>query len=170
MRGLLLALSLVQLAAVPAQQITWTQSGKTPSEAQALLYRLYISEESGAGAVVQLLDTLCGTVDGQTQCSTRLPSAANAAIISNNRSQLAAVEPTTGVESPLSAAFIGDQGCIFRDALYALAQQAQAQSNKQNLERLLAEFQAAKFKHLRTENLKGNQFLVTEECVGHLSN
>lgn len=171
MRSLLavVVLSLAGVGAVPPQEVTWTQD-VTPSRAQSFIYRLYIMEESGNGSVVQLASTLCGTVNGTTECSTALPAAANAAIVSNNRSQLTAVDPTTGVESPLSVPFVGDQGCIFRDNLYAIGKQATGQSNKQNLQRLLDEFRAAKFRHIRTENLKGNQFLVTEECVGKIQN
>lgn len=161
-----LVFSAVIGGAIPPQQITWTQA-ILPSVAQGYLYKLYVTEESGIKKVVPLSSVLCGPAsNGASACSTVLPVEANAAIITGNNSQLTATNPTTNQESPLSTTFVGNQGCIFRDNLFAVTKRTSATSNKQNLNALLNEFKAAKFKHISTNQTRGNQYVVTEECAG----
>jgi hypothetical protein len=168
--ALALYLWLANVAAVPTQQVTWTQPDITPSRAQVLIYRLTITEEGNpTPRVVGLTNVLCGGSDNAAECSTVLPAAAQSAIISGNRSTLMATNPETGASSGASAAFTGNQGCIFRDTLYAVGARANAQASKQQLNTLLSEFHAAKFDHISTTNLKGNAWLVVEECVGYLA-
>lgn len=156
-------------AAVPAQQVTWMQPGVAPSRAQVLIYRLTITEEGNpTPREVGLVNVLCGGAATTAECSAALPTAAQSAIISGNSSTLRARDPETGQAGPSSAVFVGDQGCIFRDNLYAIKARAQVQVRKQELNAALAEFKQAKFMHVSTTDLKGNAFLIVEECVGHL--
>lgn len=166
---LVLLLSATLHAAVPPQQVTWVQPGVTPNQAQSFFYSLTITEEGNpTPRVVSLLGVLCGGATDAAECSARLPDSAQSAIISGNRSQIKALDGRTNQSSVASAPFTGNQGCIFRDTLYAIGQRAQAQARKQELADVLAEFQRAKMDHVSTTNLKGNAFLVIEECVGYL--
>lgn len=154
--------------AIPVQQITWTQISNEPTQAQALSYKLYVSEESGTKTMVPLSNVLCGYVNFTTECSTVLPNSARPAIITNNYSQLSATDMMTAVESPLSLPFKGDQGCIFRNGLYAVGIETTITANNKNdLQRVLQEFKTAKFKHISTTPIK-NSFQVREECVGYI--
>ncbi len=165
----MVVLSATLRAAVPPQQVTWVQPGVTPNQAQSFFYSLTITEEGNpTPRVVSLLGVLCGGATDAAECSARLPDAAQSAIITGNSSQIKALDGRTNQSSPASAPFAGNQGCIFRDTLYAIGQRAQAQARKQELNALLAEFQRAKMDHVSTTNLKGNAFLVIEECVGFL--
>jgi hypothetical protein len=155
-------------AAVPPQQVTWVQPNVEPVVAQAFVYTLTISEEGNSTPrVVPFLSVLCGGSGTTAECSTPLPVNAQSAIITGNVSRITATDTRTNLSSPASAPFTGNQGCIFRDNLYAVSRQTTVQTNKPNLQRTLDEFQRAKFKHLSTTP-KGGQFLVTEECVGYL--
>jgi hypothetical protein len=167
MRKLIILLALINIGAVPPQTITWNITGVTASYAQTYRYKLYINEESGKQSVVQLVNTLCGTVSGQTQCSTALPAIGNPAIISGNNSLLSATDANTNLESPMSIPFTGNQGCILRDNLYKIGTRTSLQANRPGLNPLLAEFKAAKFKHISTVP-RGGQYTVTEECVGYI--
>lgn len=153
-------------ATVPLQPITWFQ-GIAPTIASTYVYKLYISQESGVKSTVTLTNVMCVANGINSQCSTNLPAGGNFSIISGNSSQLTATDPKTMLESQPSVPFIGNQGCIFRDNLYAINAQAQAQANKNTLQALYNEFQAAKFMRVGTTN-KGNQFVVTEKCVGYI--
>jgi hypothetical protein len=171
MRSIVVALSLTvtTYAAVPQQQITWVQPNIDPTQAQFLIYTLTITEEGNpTPRVVGLLNVLCGGSTTRAECSTVLPLEAQSAIITGNTSQLTAKDPQTNVSSLASPPFTGNQGCIFRDNLYKVGQRASESTNKQGLTRLLAEFQKAKFKHMTTSDLKGNQYAVLEECAGYL--
>ena len=164
-----LVFALVSMAPVPSQQITWTQTDVNPSTAQILIYTLSINEEGNpTPRVVGLLNVLCGGTAPNSECSTVLPAQANSAIVTGNVSQLSARDPNSGLTSPFSMPFTGNQGCIFRDNLHPVGGQAQAQTNKQNMNTVLNEFKRAKFKHVSTTSLKGNQYLVVEECVGYI--
>lgn len=170
--ALVLVLTLLAVnvrAAVPPQQVTWLQPGVTPNQAQSFFYSLTITEEGNpTPRVVSLLAVLCGGATTTAECSAPLPASAQSAIISGNRSQIKALDGRTNQSSAASAPFTGDQGCIFRDTLYSIGQRAQAQARKQELADVLAEFQRAKMEHVSTTNLKGNAFLIIEECVGYL--
>lgn len=165
----LLLFTTVASATIPSQQITWNQP-ILPSVAQGYQYKLYITEESGIKRVVPLTSILCGPASNGSSCSAVLPIEANAAIISGNTSQLTATNLANKQEGPLSSTFVGNQGCIFRDNLFAVTKQTTATSNRQNLQILLNEFKAAKFKHISTNQTRGNQFVVTEECAGQIIN
>ena len=89
------------------------------------------------------------------------------AIISGNQSSLTVTDPTTNIESAQSLVFIGNQGCIFRNNLYAISKQAVVESNKGQVNNLLNEFKAAKFK-LISQVAKGARIIITEECVGYI--
>lgn len=158
---------MVSMGAIPPQQVTWTSTSATPTIAQGYTYKLYIYEESGKKSIVTLVNTLCGVQNGQTICSTGLPSTGNVAIISGNQSQLTATDTTTQLESTPSLLFTGNQGCILRNNLYPVGQRTSLTANKPGLNALLSEFQAAKFKHISTTP-KGGQFVVLEECVGYI--
>lgn len=170
--ALVLALTLLVVnvrAAVPSQQVTWVQPNVTPNEAQSFFYSLTITEEGNpTPRTVSLLAVLCGGPTNAAECSAPLPASAQSAIITGNSSQIKALDGRTNQSSAASAPFKGDQGCIFRDNLTPVGERAQAQTNKQGMNNLLAEFQRAKFDHVSTTNLKGNQFLVIEQCVGYL--
>jgi hypothetical protein len=157
--------------AIPAQQVTWVQPGIPPSFAQQYAYRLYITEESGVERTVPLASTLCGGFDPAfAECSTALPAAASPAIITGNVSRLSATDPDSYVESDLSVAFVGDQGCIYRNRLYAVGARHAITLMKTELEKVLADFQAAKFKvvSIRPHPEDESRVILTEECVGYL--
>lgn len=165
---LFLILQVVTPLAVPVQQVTWVQPNVTPTQAQSFFYALTIFEEGKPNPnIISLGNILCGGPANAAECSTRLPTAANSAIITGNKSQIQATDGRNNQKSPLSAPFIGDQGCIFQDNLYKVGIQTSEESNKGQLNRLLEEFKAAKFKHIST-NQKGNRYVVTEECVGYI--
>jgi len=166
MRGTALILALLSIGAVPPQQVTWTHT-TTPEVAQKYSYKLYIYEESGKKSIVTLVNTLCGVNNGITQCSTGLPATGNIAIITGNQSQITATDTTTQLESGPSLSFTGNQGCILRDNLYKIAQQTQLNARKDTLATVRAEAKAAKFKEIRIQQ-KGNNFVLTEECVGYI--
>jgi hypothetical protein len=154
---------------IPPQQITWVQANIDPAFAQTFVYTLTVNEEGNpTPRPVPILSVLCGGPTQAAECSTPLPVTGQSAIISGNVSRLTAMDPRTNQSSPASAPFTGNQGCIFRDALYAIARRAQLQVRKQELSSALAEFKKSKFKHISTQDLKGNAFLITEECVGYL--
>jgi hypothetical protein len=140
-----------------------------PSTAQIFVYTLTITEEGNpTPRVVPILSVLCGGQPGAAECSTALPTQGQSAIVTGNVSRLKAKNNNTGLESAASAPFTGNQGCIFRDNLYAVGKQAQANARKQDLNTVLAEFKRNKFKHISTQDLKGNNFLITEECAGKI--
>lgn len=159
----------LSIAAVPPQQITWTQTIST-TIAQSYVYKLYITEESGFKTTITLTNILCGPTTTGSQCSTALPINGNIAIISGNQSQLTATNPTNKLESLASTPFIGNQGCIYNDNLYKISERAMNTTNKQNLNAVLNQFKAAKFKHISTNQTRGNQYVVTEECAGYIVN
>jgi hypothetical protein len=163
------ALTLAAQGAIPPQHITWTQD-VDPQTAQTFVYTLRIAEEGNpTPRVVGLLGILCSGQGTTSECSSTLPLAAQPAIITGNLYTLTATDPRTNQSSPASwPPSQGDQGCIFRDRLYAVGVPTQAQTNKQGLAATLAEFKRAKFKHVRTTDLKGNAYLVVEECVGYI--
>lgn len=163
---LLYMLQVVTPAAIPVQQVTWTQNANATT-AQAYIYKLYITQENGIKSTITLTNTLCGATPSGSQCSTALPAAGNVAIVTGNKSQLTATNPTNKMESTASAPYTGDQGCIFRTNLFKVGLETSAQSNKGQLGRLLDEFKQAKFKHVSTVQ-KGNQYVVTEQCVGFI--
>lgn len=163
---LVIITSLLSIAAIPPQAVTWTQP-IDPTTAQSYTYKLYITEESGVKRTIVLLNTLCGAIQNGSQCSTALPSSGNVATITGNTSYLTATNPLNGIEGPPSVSFTGNQGCIFRDNLFKVGVRTNAQANKNTLNNLLKEFQAAKFKHISTSQ-KGNQYVVTEECAGYI--
>jgi hypothetical protein len=157
------------MGAVPTQQVTWVQPNVAPARAQVLIYRLTITEEGNpTPRVVGLTNVLCGGAANAAECSTVLPVNGQSAIVTGNSSTLRATDPETGAAGPSSAEFVGNQGCIFRDNLYKIGDRAQAQTRRQDMSNLLNEFQAAKFDHVSTTNLKGNQYLVIEECTGKI--
>jgi hypothetical protein len=165
----LLSTSVHAQTEIPPQQITWVQQGIDPSIAQTFIYTLTITEEGiPTPRVVPILSVLCGGTSPNSECSTSLPAQGQSAIITGNISRLMAQDTRTNQNSPASAPFTGNQGCIFRTLLYAVGRRAQEQTNKQNIQVLLDEFKKAKFKHISTQDLKGNQFTVTEECAGYL--
>mgnify|MGYP001352852656 CR=1 FL=1 len=177
MRLLLLLLATLSLAAlslaatpIPPQQVTWTQVMIDPPTAQTFGYTLRILEEGNpTPREVSLINVLCGGTAPNSECAAALPiPAAQSAIITGNTSTLRALDPRTNLTSPLSGAFTGNQGCIFRQILYGIGERTAVESRKQEMNALLAEFQRAKFKHISTVQLGGNRFRVTEECVGYL--
>lgn len=155
--------------AVPVQQVTWVQPNVTPTQAQSYFYALTIFEEGKPNPnIISLGNILCGGPANAAECSTRLPTAANSAIITGNKSQIQATDGRNNQKSPLSAPFVGDQGCIFRDGLYKVGIQTSVPTRKQELNEVLAEFKAAKFKHISTNQTRGNMYVVTEECAGFI--
>lgn len=164
-------LTLLTLGAVPVppQQVTWTQNIDPPTAQIEYRYKLTITEEGNATPrVVSLLNVLCGGTALPSMCSAALPLEAQSAIITGNSSTLTATDTRTNQSGPPSTVFKGDQGCIFRDQLYKVSENASAETRKQEMNALLAEFKKAKFKHVSTKQLAGNRFLVTEQCVGYL--
>jgi hypothetical protein len=157
---------LLSIAAIPPQVVTWTQP-IDPTTAQSYTYKLYITEESGVKRTIVLTNTLCGAIQNGSQCSTALPSSGNVATVTGNVSYLTATNPVNGIEGPPSTSFTGNQGCIFRDNLYKVGQQTTGQANKNTINALYSEFQAAKFKFISVRQ-KGNQYVVTEECAGYI--
>lgn len=164
----------VEGRAIPAQQVSWVQAGVSPSQAQAMTYRLYVVEESGVQTTVALGSTLCGAASSvaDSQCSTALPPAGVPAIVTGNTSRLTATEAATQVESPLSTPFTGDQGCVFAVPgsvnLFAVGQRTGVVTGANQEAALRRRFQAAKFRWLSTTVLDGGQVRVREECVGYL--
>lgn len=159
----------VEPRAIPIQQVTWIQPRVSPTQAQSYFYSLRILEEGNPNPLlISLGNILCGGPVNAAECSTRLPAAAQSAIVTGNASQIRAVDGRNNEASPLSAPFIGNQGCIFRDSLYSLGARTTATTNKQNLNNVLNEFRKAKFKHISTNQTRGNQYVVTEECVGYI--
>lgn len=169
--GVALLLSLLTMGAVPPQQITWTQTNVDPTTAQTLYtYTLTITEEGNpTPKIIGLINVLCGGTAPSSTCSAALPiPTGQSAIITGNSSTLTATDTNTKLTSPVSLPYKGDQGCIFRNNLFKVGTNTSAETRKQDMNALLAEFQKAKFKHISTKQLAGNRFLVTEQCVGFL--
>jgi hypothetical protein len=169
--GGVLVAAAVAIAAgpVPAQQITWIQPNTSATKAQGYTYTLNLTEEGKAPRDIPVLNVLCGGLTIHAECAVALPASAEPAIISGNVSVLRALDSAFPTSPTPSVPLTGDQGCIFRTLLYPLTERGSAQSNKQNLEVVYAEFKAAKFRHVSTTRLpKGNQFQVLGECVGQI--
>lgn len=164
---LILYLLMQTSLAISPQRIAWTQSGISPTVARTYIYKLYITEESGVKTSLLLSNITCVGIAIGAGCSTALPSNGNVAIITGNHSQLTATNPKNMIEGPASAAFIGNQGCIFRNNLYKIGARVTITAYKVLNTALLNEFKAAKFK-LISSVPKGNSIVVTEECVGYI--
>lgn len=163
--------SLLMLGAVPVppQQITWIQPNVTATKAQSFTYVLTLREEGKAPRDIPVVNVLCGGLTKNAECSAVLPASAQPAVISGNSSLLTATDPEFPKDPATSPPFTGNQGCIYgvEALLYKIGERAQQQTNKQNLNATYAQFQAAKFKRISTVQLpKGNQLMVTGECVG----
>jgi hypothetical protein len=166
---LCLATDVLAAGPVPAQQITWLQPNTSATTAQGYTYTLTLTEEGKAPRDIPVASVLCGGLTIHAECAVALPASAEPAIISGNVSVLRALDTAFPTDPTSSLPFTGDQGCIFRTLLYALNERGTAQSNKQNLTAVYAEFQTAKFRHVRTQPLpKGNQFQVIGDCAGQI--
>lgn len=107
---------LVTLLLIPCEawaqskQVTWTQSNvASATQAQSFEYRLYVTPAGATtpNAPVLLASTLCGGTAPTVNCSTVLPVAANAALITGAKSELTAKEASSSESAKSAPFFLG---------------------------------------------------------------
>ena len=111
MSSIVLVLSLVlvpSLALAQTSQVQWDQTNvSTPTQAQGLVYKLYVTPSGSTTptTTVTLTSVLCGGAAPTVQCATVLPTAAQNAKITGTKSELTSSLPDGTQESAKSAPF-----------------------------------------------------------------